>query len=96
MGRPKKQIEVPAETEESVEVVEPVEEPKEDVVESEEPTPKQIEESIEEDDDSVAISWDVLKSGVYVRSYSIEVHGVDAKELAEQFATKVGGEVKVS
>lgn len=96
MGRPKKQVAAPVEAEESVKPVESAEESQEESVELEEPTPEQIEESVEEDDDSVAISWDVIKSGAFVRSYSIEIHGVDAKELAEQFAAKIGGEVKVS
>ena len=52
-------------------------------------------ESIEEET-SLATSWDVVKGDSIVRSYSIEIHGVDAHELAQKFAGKIGGEVKVS
>ena len=33
-------------------------------------------------------------SGGFVRTYSVEVHGEDAEELAKQYAAKIGGSVK--
>lgn len=34
-------------------------------------------------------------SGGEVRTYSVEVHGPEAEALAKQFATKIGGSIKV-
>jgi hypothetical protein len=40
-------------------------------------------------------SFDVLnRDGGYARTYSVEVHGENAEDLAEEYAKKIGGKVK--
>jgi septal ring-binding cell division protein DamX len=34
------------------------------------------------------------KNGALVRTYTVQIHGDGAKELAEEFATKIGGTVQ--
>ncbi len=39
-------------------------------------------------------SFTVYKNGNVVRTYSLEDHGEDAGDLAEEYAKKIGGEVR--
>ena len=36
----------------------------------------------------------VFMNGVCVRQYSVEAHGLEAKDNADEYAKKLGGEVK--
>ena len=75
------------EEEEVEEEVEDVEEST-DEVEEEEPVEEEVEES-------KAGEYAVYaKNGDYIRTYSNDRHGKDAKKLAEGFAKKVKGKVK--
>lgn len=47
-------------------------------------------------DEEPTVSWSVFKADKFIRTYSIEIHGIDAGQLAKQFAEKIGGEVKLS
>jgi len=53
-----------------------------------------LSDEVSSDEDSKE-SWDVMnKYGVYIRTYTLEVHGSNASGLALQFAQKIGGSVK--
>ncbi len=60
------------------------------------PRKKAPEASVEapETPQEVKASFDVLNlNGVFVRSYSVEIHGESAESLANEFAAKIGGSV---
>ena len=53
--------------------------------------------SIPSSDVSVENAWSVYSlDKKFIRTYSIEVHGAEAKSLAEQFAQKVNGSVQAA
>ena len=52
-------------------------------------------EEDESEDEPVAYDWDVFdRFGNFVRTYTLEIHGERAGELADMFAGKIGGERK--
>lgn len=52
-------------------------------------------ESSQEASETQGLSFNVFdNNGAFVRSYTEEIHGKDAKKLAEQFASKINGKVK--
>lgn len=54
-----------------------------------------IEEVKEEIVETPKTSFDVLNSqGDFVRTYSVEIHGEKAGELAREFAGKINGTIK--
>lgn len=40
------------------------------------------------------VKFSVFKDDVFIRSYDLITHGEDAEKLANQFASKIGGEVR--
>lgn len=80
-------VESNPELEQIVEVGETIEIPEEAIVD---------ETAMYLSDEEPTVSWSVFKADKFIRTYSIEIHGIDAGQLAKQFAEKVGGEVKLS
>lgn len=60
----------------------------------EEPKIEELKEDIKGVLETLKTEFSVFKGEEFIRTYSVELHGENAGELAEMYANKIGGIIK--